>query len=322
MDSAPTVLSNNKNGNWQKSYWLYTKMNDQNGEWGHYRSFLAVVHEGSLSAAARRLRLTQPTLGRHIDALEQQLGRALFARGRNGLEPTETALALIPHVEAMNAAADALLREASGEASEPSGTIRVTASEVVGCEILPQVLVPFRQRYPAIALELATSDRVTNLLMREADIAIRMTEPNQGALVARHLGQVEVALYAHRDYLARRGMPQQKDDVNGHALIGFDRDDTAVRVLREHDFKLERTDFDLRTDNNSAQLAAIRCGLGIGPMQCKLAERDPNLVRVLADSVRFELPMWLAMHESLRSVRRVRLLFDHLAESLRDWVAE
>lgn len=297
-------------------------MNENSSEWSHYRSFLAVVHEGSLSAAARRLHLTQPTLGRHIDALEHQLGRALFARGRNGLEPTETALALIPHVEAMNAAADALLREASGEASEPGGTIRVTASEVVGCEILPLVLVPFRQRYPAIALELATSDRVTNLLMREADIAIRMTEPNQTALVARHLGQVEVGLYAHRDYLARRGMPQHKDEFNGHALIGFDRDDTAVRVLREHDFKLERTDFDLRTDNNSAQLAAIRCGLGIGPMQCKLAERDPNLVRVLADSVRFELPMWLAMHESLRSVRRVRLLFDHLGESLRDWVAE
>ncbi|PTY37395.1 LysR family transcriptional regulator [Saccharospirillum sp. MSK14-1] len=297
-------------------------MNEKSSEWTHYRSFLAVVQEGSLSAAARRLNLTQPTLGRHIDALEQQLGRALFARGRNGLEPTEVALALIPHVEAMNAAAEALLREASGESSEPSGTIRVTASEVVGCEILPSVLVPFRQRYPTIALELSTSDRVTNLLMREADIAIRMTEPNQTALVARHIGQVEVALYAHRDYLARRGTPQHKDDVNGHALIGFDRDDTAVRVLREHDFKLERADFDLRTDNNSAQLAAIRCGLGIGPMQCKLAEREPNLVRILSDSVRFELPMWLAMHESLRSVRRVRLLFDHLGESLRDWVAD
>lgn len=297
-------------------------MNEKSSDWSHYRSFLAVVHEGSLSAAARRLRLTQPTLGRHIDALESQLGRALFARGRNGLEPTEAALGLIPHVEAMNAAAEALVREASGEAAEPSGTIRVTASEVVGCEILPKILVPFRQRFPAIALELVTSDRVTNLLMREADIAIRMTEPNQAALVARHIGQVEVALYAHRDYLARRGIPQRKDDIVGHALIGFDRDDTAVRVLRQHGFQLERTDFDLRTDNNAAQLAAIRSGLGIGPMQCRLAEREPELVRVLADSVRFELPIWLAMHESLRSVRRVRLLFDHLAESLLDWVAD
>lgn len=297
-------------------------MNEKSSEWSHYRSFLAVVQEGSLSAAARRLRLTQPTLGRHIDALEQQLGRALFARGRNGLEPTEAALTLIPHVEAMNAAADALVREASGEQAEPSGTIRVTASEVVGCEILPRILLPFRQRFPAIALELVTSDRVTNLLMREADIAIRMTEPKQTALVARHLGQVEVALYAHRDYIARRSAPTDKLDIAGHALIGFDRDDTAVGVLRQHGFQLERTDFDLRTDNNSAQLAAIRCGLGIGPMQCKLADREPDLVRVLADSVRFELPIWLAMHESLRSVRRVRLLFDHLAESLRDWVVD
>ncbi|WP_108125849.1 LysR family transcriptional regulator [Saccharospirillum mangrovi] len=297
-------------------------MNDKTAEWSHYRSFLVVVQEGSLSAAARRLRLTQPTLGRHIDALEQQLGRALFARGRNGLEPTEAALALIPHAEAMDAAAEALLREASGESAEPSGTIRVTASEVVGCEILPQVLRPFRQRYPAIALELVTSDRVSNLLLREADIAIRMTEPRQNALVARHLGQVKIGLFAHRDYVKHNGDLTHKDELAQHALVGFDRDETAVRTMREYGFKLERGDFGLRTDNNAAQMESIRAGLGIGAMQCRIAAQYPDLVQVLKSSVEFELPMWLVMHESLRSVRRVRLLFDHLAEALQDWVAD
>lgn len=294
-------------------------MNDSANDWSHYRSLLAVVREGSLSGAARRLRLTQPTLGRHIDALERQLGRALFARGRNGLEPTEAALALVPHAETMEAAAEALVREASGEPAEPGGTVRLSASEVVGCEILPRVLVPLRRRYPAIALELVTSDRVTNLLKHEADLAVRMTEPTQTALVVRHIGQVAVGLYAHRDYLAQRGQPSDVDNVAGHSLIGFDRDDTAIRVMRARGFQLERTDFDLRTDNNAAQMAAIRAGLGIGPMQRRIAALDANLVPVLPE-VNFELPMWLAMHESLRSVRRVHLVFQHLAEALRAWV--
>lgn len=295
-------------------------MNSSEGDWSHYRSMLAVVREGSLSAAARRLGLTQPTLGRHIDALEQLLGRALFSRGRNGLAPTETALALLPYAESMDAAAEALLREASGEAAEPTGTVRLSASEVVGCEILPQVLAPLSHRYPGLALELITSDRVTNLLMREADIAVRMTEPRQSALVVRHIGQVEVRLYAHRDYLSQRGTPTSLDDFAGHALIGFDRDDTALRVMRGQGLKLERSDFNIRTDNNIAQMAALRAGIGIGVMQRLIAEREPDLVPILTEQVRFELPMWLAMHESLRSVRRVRLVFDHLVQELQHWV--
>lgn len=295
---------------------------DSQGDWRHYRSMLAVVREGSLSAAARRLGVTQPTLGRHIDALERHLGRALFRRDRSGLVPTEAALALVPHAEAMDAAAEALLREASGEMADPSGTVRITASEVVGCEILPRALRPLRERYPDIALELVTSDRLSNLLLREADIAVRMTPPRQSALVARHLGQIEGGLYAHRHYLERRGVPATQDDLTGHALIGFDHDDTAVRFMRARGVTIERTDFDLRTDSNAAQLAAIRAGLGIGPMFRHLAERDPELEEVLAGSLNFDLPMWLAMHESLRSVRRVRLVFDHLADALSDWVVD
>ncbi|EMP55417.1 LysR family transcriptional regulator [Marinobacter santoriniensis NKSG1] len=291
-------------------------------DWGHYRSMLAVVREGSLSAAARQLGVTQPTLGRHIDALEAHLGRELFRRDRSGLAPTEAALALLPHAEAMDAAAEALLREASGEIADPSGTVRITASEVVGCEILPRALLPLRERYPDIALELVTSDRLSNLLIREADIAVRMTPPRQSALVARHLGQVEGGLYAHRNYLKRRGVPTAQEDLSAHALIGFDREDTALRFMRARGVTLERSDFDLRTDNNAAQLAAIRAGLGIGPMFKRLAERDSELEAVLPESLSFELPMWLAMHESLRSVRRVRLVFDHLADALSDWVVD
>ena len=288
--------------------------------WDLHRSFLAVAREGSLSAAARRLELTQPTVGRHIDALESALGVALFTRSRNGLAPTEAGLDLVPHARAMEAAAAALVRQASGEAVAPAGTVRLTASEIVGCEILPRVLVPFRETYPGIALELVTSDRVSNLLIREADIAVRMTRPEQGALVAQRIGTVPVGLFAHRDYLRRHGMPGSMDDLARHPGIGFDQDRRPLAALEAEGIDLGDLAFAFRSDNMHAQLAAIRAGLGIGGVQVGIAARDPDLVPVLPEAFRFSMEMWLAMHEDLRSVRRVRLLFDHLAEALDAWV--
>lgn len=288
--------------------------------WDLYRSFLAVLREGSLSGAARRLGSTQPTVGRHIDALERSLACALFVRNRAGLSPTEQALDLVPHAEAMESAAAALVRQASGEAEEPRGTVRITSSEVVGCEILPRVLTGFRAVYPGIALELVTSDRVTNLLTREADIAVRMTRPEQGALVAKRIGVVTIGLFAHRDYVRRNGMPRSVAELREHSGIGFDQDARAYAALRAHGIELDRSLFNFRTDSNPAQLAALRAGMGIGGAQVAIARQDSDLVPVLPDDFSFSLEMWLAMHKDLRSVRRVRLLFDFLAEGLKQWV--
>lgn len=282
---------------------------------------LAVAREGSLSAAARHLGLTQPTVGRHVDALEQALGTVLFSRHRNGLTPTDAALALMPHAQAMETAAAALVREVSGTSRIPEGTVRITASEVVGGEVVPKLLVPFQQTYPGITIELAASDQVNNLLIREADIAIRMVRPVQEALVARRIGQVPIGLFAHRDYLARMGEPRNLDELSRHTLIGFDRDETAYRAIRSLGLPLDRRLFSFRTDSNAAQLTAIRSGLGIGGLQRQLARQTPELCPVLPEAFHFELEMWLVMHEDLRSVHRVRLVFDHLAESLASWVA-
>ncbi|WP_211227164.1 substrate binding domain-containing protein [Saccharospirillum impatiens] len=246
----------------------------------------------------------------------------MFTRHRNGLTATDAALALIPHAEAMEAAAAALVREASGkDPASPAGTVRITASDVVGSEIVPRILVPFRQRYPGITIELATSDRVDNLLIRQADIAIRMTRPDQDALVAKRLGQVPIGLFAHNDYLARYGTPASMDDLAGHALVGFDRDDSAYRAVKAAGITIDPAVFRFRTDNNAAQLAAVRAGLCIGGMQSLLAAEMPQLEPVLPEAFRFNLEMWLVMHEDLRSVHRVRLVFDHLAQSLQPWVA-
>jgi DNA-binding transcriptional LysR family regulator len=288
--------------------------------WELYRTFLEVLRDGSLSGAARRLALSQPTVGRHIDALEAALGASLFTRSPRGLIPTPAAQGLAPHAESMAAAAAALRRAASGEAAADHGVVRVTASEIMGCEVLPTILAGFRRQHPGIALELALTNRTEDLLRRDADIAVRMVRPTQNALVARRIGKVKIGLYAHRDYVAKFGLPRSVAELDAQCLIGFDRDDRSVRSVGPLAQQIARETFGFRCDSDPAQLAALRAGLGIGGCQANLATRMPELAPVLPRAVQFTLEIWLAMHEDLKSTRRVRLLFDHLALGLASYV--
>ena len=190
----------------------------------------------------------------------------------------------------------------------------------LGCEVLPPILANFRRSHPGIVLELSLSNRNEDLLRRHADIAVRMARPTQVALIARRIGAVELRLYAHKDYAARFGLPQTEADMAGHCLIGFDRDDHAVRSLGPATRSITRESFGYRTDGDSAQLAALRAGVGIAGCQVRIAEHSPDLLPVLHKSVAFSLEMWLLMHESLKGTRRVRLLFDHLAMELSAYV--
>jgi len=290
-------------------------MNSEPG-WELYRSFLEVLRDGSLSGAARRLATTQPTIGRHIAALESALKLSLFTRSQRGLLPTQAALDLAPHAEAMAAAAAALSRAASGATGAESGTIRLAASETIGCEVLPAILAEFHRQHPGITLELALSNRNENLLRRDADIAVRMARPAQQALHAKFIGKVAIGLYAHQSYIAAFGMPAGVAALADHCLIGFDQDSHSFRSVGATAARLGREAFGFRCDNDPAQLAALRAGLGIGGCQTRIAMREPALIRVLPDAISFELEMWLAMHEDLKSTRRIRLLFEHLATGL------
>jgi DNA-binding transcriptional LysR family regulator len=287
--------------------------------WDHYRTLLAVLEEGSLSGAARTLGLTQPTVGRHVEALESELGTPLFTRSVGGLAPTEAALALRPHAETMAAAAEALVRTAYGEADAVRGVIRVTASDVMGVEVLPPILTGFREAHAEVAIELTLSNRQEDLLRREADIAVRMVRPTQGALLAKRIGAVRLGLFAHRRYLEAHGVPDRLDDPSV-AAIGFDRDADAVRALRDRQLNFERESFAFRSDNDLAQLAAVRAGFGIGAVQLPIARRAPDLVRVLEDQFRYEMEVWVAMHEDLKASRRMRLMFDWLVDALGEYV--
>lgn len=288
--------------------------------WDLYRSFLEVLRTGSLSAAARALRLTQPTVGRHITSLEQHLGgAALFTRGRSGLLPTEMAIELRPHAESISAAAGALLRAASGKGTAVGGIVRISASEVMGAEVLPPLLREFRERHPAVVVEMSLSNRTADLLRRDADVAIRMVRPTQKALVAKRIGKSILGLHASRTYVEAHGAPRRIEELDSHPLIGFDRAPSISRPLRLPPALLHER-FAFRCDSDLGQLAAIRAGLGIGMCQYGVAI-DPPLVAILPREVRLELEVWVVMHEVLRSTTRVRLIFDHLVAGLARYVA-
>lgn len=286
--------------------------------WDLYRTFAAVLEAGSLSGAARRLGITQPSVARHIEALEQMIGGTLFLRSQRGLSPTDRALALRPFAEDLVATANALVRAASSADDEVAGTIRITAGEVFAVEHLPPLLAKLRHQHPALNIELAPTDAVTDLLRREADIALRMTDPTQQALIARRLGKVTLGLFARRDYLQRRGTPTFLADLAGHDLIGTDTPSATSRAVLPMLPALGHADFAMRVDSTLAQLALLRAGFGIGICQTVIAARDTALVQILPDAFSLDLPLWIVMHEDLRTSRRCRVVFDTLATGLTD----
>ncbi len=290
-------------------------------DWNLYRSCLAVLQEGSLSGAARALGSTQPSIGRHIAALEAQLGQPLFTRSPTGLLPTALALSLQPAMQAMSAAAQKLTRTAEGQAQDGQATLRITASQIVGGEVLPAVLARFRARHPQVTLELSLNNRNEDLLQGEADLAVRMARPTQQALVSRKLGRVDIGLFAHRSYLQRHGVPASQADLGRHTLIGADQDPTIARLGQQVGVTLNREVFQFRCDSDLAQMNATRAGLGVGGMQWGIARRDPDLVPVLPDAVRFSLDMWLVMHADLRRHGPAQALFKHLAAELGAYAA-
>jgi DNA-binding transcriptional LysR family regulator len=285
-------------------------------DWSLWRSFAAVVEKGSLTAAARKLGLSQPTLGRHIEALEADLGVPLFERTLQGLRPTDAALRLYePVAGAQRALAEAELM-AEGSSAELGGSVRITASTVISHYVLPPLLAGLRQRHPSVALELVPSDSAENLLLREADIAVRMFRPTQLELVTRKLGTIATVACAHRDYLARRGTPARLEDLAGHNLVGFDRSDLIIAGARQMGFELTRAQFNMRTDSQTAMWELIKAGLGIGFAQRRLVAETPGMVALLEGAPFPELEVWLTTHRELYTSRRVRAIYDALAEAL------
>ena len=286
-------------------------------DWSLIRSFLAALDQGSLLGAARQLKTSQPTLGRHIAELESQWGVVLFERTGRGLVPTATALQLAESARAMEAGALQLSHTLTGAQSQSTGTVRITASVPVAVQLLPPILAQMRLALPDIQVELVSSNQVSNLLRREADIAVRMVRPEQGTLVAKKIGSVGVGAYAHRSYLARRSPPRLPADLLQHDLIGNDTDPSILRGFQALGYPVTREAFVLRTDDFIVQWQAVRAGLGIGFLADYMARCDPDVRPVLAGALPIPaLPMWLAVHREIRTNPRIRAVYDLLAEAL------
>lgn len=290
-------------------------------DWALWRSFAAVVTEGSLSGAARSLGLSQPTVGRHIETLEADLGLSLFERTLTGLKPNATALRLHEPVrQAQSALAEAAIL-AAGAQDEGGGTVRLTASTMISNYVLPAILGGVRALHPRIAIESMPSDSAENLLMREADIAIRMFRPTQLELVTRHLGDIPLVPVAHEDYLARRGTPRTLDELWTHDVLGFDRSDAVILHARSLGFSINRDTFPLRSDNQTHLWELLKAGLGIGFGQANLARLTPGLVILPIDVAIPPLPVWLTTHRELFTSHRIRAIYDAVADGLSAYIS-
>ncbi|MBB5514255.1 DNA-binding transcriptional LysR family regulator [Rubricella aquisinus] len=286
-------------------------------DWSLIRSFLAVADTGSLSGAAAQLRASQPTLGRHIRQLEANLGVTLFQRAPRGLTLTEDGTALLPAAEAMRAHAEQFALTAAGQDQQLQGTVRITASVVASQYVLPPILAQIRTAEPGISLELAPSDTSENLLYREADIAVRMYRPRQEAVITRHIGQLPMALFAHRNLIAAHGMPRTLEDVMRIGLVGFDQDRRMITEMEKLGMSVTRTDFPVRSDDQAAIVALIRAGCGIGAMFRMIGENDPDLCEVMPDIPVQPIDIWLTAAEAMQRVPRMRRVYSLLAEGLR-----
>ncbi|OUR80553.1 LysR family transcriptional regulator [Alphaproteobacteria bacterium 46_93_T64] len=286
-------------------------------DWNLIHSFLAVAETGTLIKAAEQLRVSQPTLGRHITELEQKMGFALFIRDRSGMTLTDAGISLIDDAKKMAAEAEKFALKAAGQQTVLTGSVRIAASEVVATYILPKILTAFREEEPKIDIELVASNKIENLLSRDADIAVRMIKPTQSDLIARKVNDMQLGAFATKNYLERYGKPKTPENLFTHQLVGYDRSDLMVKQLASFGYAHDRNMFAFRTDNQVANWELVKAGAGIGFGGLYIADQSPDLVRLVPDLEFPTLPVWLASHQELKTNPRIRRAMDFLYESLK-----
>jgi DNA-binding transcriptional LysR family regulator len=283
-------------------------------DWNLIRAFLAVVDGGSLTAAATMLAASQPTLSRQIAELESRIGAALFERVARGLRLTAVGAALVESARRMQLAAQSLSLAALGNAQQLAGTVRITASEMTAAYLLPDILAGLRRSHPEIEIELVASNRIENLLERQADIALRHTRPAQSGLIARRLGDIRLGAFAHVDYLARVGGALELTRLQDYDWIGYDQSDALLRGFRAAGIKVGREFFRLRCDNHVVCWQLALSGAGISFAPCAVAQHWPQMQSVLPQTMVPPMPLWITAHREVRNSIRIQLVFQRLSE--------
>jgi len=290
-------------------------------DWSLVQAFLIVAEEGSLSGAARKLGASQPTLGRQIKTLEQQLDASLFTRKARGFELTETGAALVAPARLMRDAMGQIALMAAGQSEQVEGTVRITASVMTSLYHLPEIIAKIRLAEPAIAVELVPSDDSRNLLYREADIAVRMYRPTQLELVTQHIGDIPLIVCAAKSYLSRKGPLLDVADLQNHDFVGYDVSTALIDGFAELGIIVTRDFFKVRCDDHATYWNLVRAGCGIGFAQGKIAIDDPDIVEIDPGVVIPPLPIWLTAHEAMRHTPRIRRVWDLLADGLKPLVS-
>lgn len=286
-------------------------------DWNHVRAFLVAAEEGSFSAAARALGLTQPTLGRQVAALESELGVTLFERLGRSLSLTQSGLELLDNVRQMGDAASKISLTASGQSQSIEGQVSITATDVVALYLLPDIVKNIRKQAPGIEIEIIASDEIHDLRRREADIAIRHGRPRQPDLIAKLVRETSVHFYAAQSYLEQNDRPQNIDDLSAAPFVGFNRSDDLISRLKPIGLSLTDENFKLYCRNGTIAWEMVKQGLGIGVMAKDIADRTPGIETVLPELEPAIVPYWLVTHRELHTSRRIRLVFDMLADALR-----
>jgi DNA-binding transcriptional LysR family regulator len=286
-------------------------------DWNLARAFCATADCGSLSAAARKIGLTQPTLSRQVAALEAALGVTLFERVGKKLALTDAGLGLLEHAQAMTAAADAMALAAAGKMQEIAGRVTVSATDVISAYLLPDIIARIRQQAPQITLVVLVSNSISDLRRREADIAIRHVRPVEPELIGQLVHESTAHLYAADSWVARNGAPSTAAELDGADLLGFEPVERFAEHLNRAGIPITADRFRIISENGVVIWELVRRGMGVGVMAREIAERTPGVVCVLPDLPGTQVPVWLVSHRELRTSPRIRLVFDILAKELR-----
>ncbi len=286
-------------------------------DWNKARAFLVTAEEGSLSAAARALGMAQPTLGRQVDGLEQELGIVLFERVGRGLTLTPSGLELLDHVRDMGEAAGRVSMTALGQSQALEGTICISASETYAAVLLPPIIAKLRIMEPGIQVEIVVANHASDLRRREADIAIRNFRPTESDLIAKKIGDADAVLYATPDYIAKIGNPTKPYDLRHAEFVNMDHGGMMIKGLNTLGLGLTEANFPLLTESYLVMWELVRQGAAIGILDAHIGDADPVVRRVLPDLEPLVFPIWLVSHRELTTSRRIRRVYDFLSEELR-----
>lgn len=285
-------------------------------DWNRARAFLVTAEEGSLSAAAKALDMTQPTVGRQVSALEKELGISLFERTNSGLVLTQSGADLMVQVKAMAEAATNLSRIALGHVEAVEGIVCISATEMIAAFTLPPIIEKLRKQWPKIEIEIIASSDTSDLSRREADIAIRNYRPTQQELIAKRLKNTSGYLYASKAYIQNLEHRQFPRDLNDAIFFGVDRSNSVISYLKKFGFDLSSSNFPVIVANHLVQWEMVKHGIGIGFMMADVGDAEPLVERVLPTLPAFETETWLVTHRELKTSCRLRVVFDYLASEL------